>query len=53
MILRVWAMYNQSRIVLGALLVSRLGGIVPGTFACIVYSDSESFQVGKSLYQQL
>jgi len=39
MILRLWAMYNRSRIVLGILLTSYLGQIVASTVSSIIYSN--------------
>jgi len=45
MILRVWAMYDRSKIILGILLTSYLGEIVPSTVASIVYSNPKHFVV--------
>jgi len=41
MILRVWAMYHRSRIILGTLLTSYLVEIIPGTIGCIIYSNPQ------------
>jgi len=38
MILRLWAMYNRSRIILGILLTSYLGEVISSAIATIVYS---------------
>jgi len=38
MILRLWAMYNRSKIILGIVLTSYLGEIVVSTIASIIYS---------------
>jgi len=45
MILRIWAMYNRSKIILGILLTSYLGEIIPSTIASVVYSNPKSFVV--------
>lgn len=39
MILRVWAMYNRSKIILGSLLTFYVAEIIPSVVNCIVYSD--------------
>ncbi|KAF8553999.1 hypothetical protein OG21DRAFT_1141071 [Imleria badia] len=39
MILRVWAMYHRSRLILGVLLTSYVAEIIPSTIGCIVYSN--------------
>lgn len=39
MILRVWAMYHRSRIILVTLLISYVVEIIIGTIACIIYSN--------------
>lgn len=43
MILRVWAMYNRSRLILGILLTSYVGEIIPSIIGCIINSIPENF----------
>jgi len=43
MILRIWAMYNRSKIILGVLLTSYLGEIIPSTISIIFYSYPKNF----------
>jgi hypothetical protein len=38
MILRLWAMYNRSKLILGILLTFYIAEIVPSTIGCIVYT---------------
>ena len=38
MILRLWTMYNRSRLILGILLTSYVAEVVPSTIGCIVYT---------------
>jgi len=45
MILRLWAMYDRSKTVLGILLTSYLVEIIPSTISSIVYSNPNSFVV--------
>jgi len=42
MILRIWAMYNRSRIILGILLTSYLAEIVSSTMSSIIYSNPKN-----------
>ncbi|KAI9457051.1 hypothetical protein HD554DRAFT_1830403 [Boletus coccyginus] len=41
MILRVWAMYHRSKVILGTLLISYIAEIIAGTIASIVYSNPQ------------
>lgn len=41
MILRVWAMYHRSKVILGTLLISYVAEIIAGTIASIVYSNPQ------------
>jgi len=45
MILRLWAMYNRSKIILGILITSYLAEIVLSTIANIIYSNPKNFVV--------
>jgi len=45
MILRLWAMYNRSKIILGILLTSYLAEIIASIIANIVYSNPEGWEV--------
>jgi len=40
--LRIWAMYNRSKTILGILLTSYLGEIIPSTIATIFYSNPKN-----------
>ena len=43
MTLRVWAMYNRSRIILGTLLTFYVIEVIPLTIGSIIYSNPRNF----------
>jgi len=45
MILRIWAMYNRSKIILGILLTTYLGEVVLSAIASVVYSSPKNTAV--------
>jgi len=45
MILRLWAMYNRSKLILGILLTFYIAEIVPSTIGCIVYTIPQNLSV--------
>jgi len=42
MILRLWAMYDRSRIILSILLTSYLGEVIPSTIESVIYSNPKN-----------